>query len=338
MKAIRYHGPKIPLRLEEVPRPSPGPDEVLVRISAAGICHTELHFLSGLLNLGVSPLTLGHEIVGVVEEAGPEVESPRPGQRVVVYYYVGCGKCLHCLRGEENLCASPRKEYGFISDGGFAEYICVPSRNALPIPDYLKDEEVAPVGCSVTTAIHAGRLAGLKAGDRVVVYGVGAVGYGLIQLAALAGATVIGVGRNPARLEMARELGARHVINPASEDVTKKLLEYTDGRGADVIFELAATRETMKNSVAGVAKRGKILFIGYSFDSLEVHPIELVIKEASVMGSVGNTLEELHQALQLLSTGKIKTVVDRTLSFGEFQTGIDELQAGRLVGRAVLTP
>ena len=123
----------------------------------------------------------------------------------------------------------------------------------------------------------------------------------------------MGSPRNAARLEMARELGARHVINAATEDVTKKLLEYTNGRGADVIFELAATRETMKHAVAGVAKRGKILFIGYSFDSLEVHPIELVIKEASVMGSVGNTLEELHQALHLLSTGKIKTVVD---SFG----------------------
>ena len=100
MRAVRYHGPKQPLRLESVPKPTPKPGEVLVKIAAAGICHTELHFLSGLLNLGVHPVTLGHEVVGAIEEVGAGVESPKPGDRVILYYYVGCGRCAHCLVGD----------------------------------------------------------------------------------------------------------------------------------------------------------------------------------------------------------------------------------------------
>ncbi|MDP9380924.1 MAG: alcohol dehydrogenase catalytic domain-containing protein, partial [Chloroflexota bacterium] len=167
MKAVRYHGPNQPLQLEEVPKPEPGWGEVLVRVTASGICHTELHFLSGLLNLGVAPLTLGHEIVGVVDAVGPGVEEPRKGDRVIVYYYSGCGRCEHCRRGDENLCNNLRAEYGFISNGGFAEYIAVPARNAVPLPPSISDEEAAPIGCGVTTAIHASRLAELGAGDTI---------------------------------------------------------------------------------------------------------------------------------------------------------------------------
>jgi propanol-preferring alcohol dehydrogenase len=104
---------------------------VLVRVAAAGICHTELHFLSGLLNLGVAPLTLGHEVVGRVARVGAGVETLMPGDRVIVYYYVGCGRCRHCLVGSENLCDALRAEYGFVSDGGFGEYVRIPARNAV---------------------------------------------------------------------------------------------------------------------------------------------------------------------------------------------------------------
>src|SRR5512142_2927531 len=113
MRAVRYLGPRQPLRLEEIARPVPGPGDVLVRVTAAGVCHTELHFLSGLLDLGVAPLTLGHEIVGQIEQVGAGVPPSRVGERVLVYYYVGCGACEHCRRGDENLCARPRAEYGF---------------------------------------------------------------------------------------------------------------------------------------------------------------------------------------------------------------------------------
>src|SRR5512141_928198 len=134
MKALRYHGPGRPLRLDEVPAPDPAPGEVRVRVTAAGVCHTELHFLSGLLDLGVAPLTLGHEIVGRIEQVGAEVPSARVGERVLGYYYVGCGSCEHCRRGDENLCPRPRAEYGFFDDGGFAEFVAVPARNAITLP------------------------------------------------------------------------------------------------------------------------------------------------------------------------------------------------------------
>lgn len=338
MRAVRYHGPKQPLRLENVPMPSPKPGEVLVKILAAGICHTELHFLSGLLNLGVQPLTLGHEVVGVVEDAGAGVESPKPGDRVILYYYVGCGRCAHCLVGDENLCDALRAEYGFVSDGGFAEYATVPARNAVLLPAEITDDAAAPIGCGVTTAVHAAGLARLAAGDVVLVYGVGAVSFGLIQLAKLSGAEVIAVSRTPAKLEKAKALGAAHALNGNEGKVAERVREITRGHGADVVFELVATKETMAESTAALAKRGRLVFIGYSEDSYTVHPIQLVITEASVTGSVGNTLAELVRAVDLVARGKIQTVVDRTLPLGEFQKGIDALQKGQLIGRAVLKP
>ena len=338
MKAIRYYGPNNPMKIEEIPRPEAGYGEVVVRVAAAGICHTELHFLSGLLNLGIAPMTLGHEVAGTVEAVGAGVDKSLEGARVVVYYYVGCGRCEHCLRGDENLCNNLRAEYGFISDGGFAEYIKAPARNVVALPNNITFEIAAPIGCSVTTAIHGSKLANIKFGDTVLIYGIGAVGYGIVQLARMAGATVIGVGRAEAKLAYAKTLGADFVINAAKENVPEKVREITHGRGADAIFELVGIKETMDNSMKCIAKRGRLVFIGYSPDSFTVHPIMLVITEAKVMGAVGNTLEELIESVRLVGEGKIKTIVDRTLKLEQFQEGIDALSAGKAVGRIVLRP
>jgi len=338
MRAVRYHGPKRPLTLDEVPRLDPGPGELLVRVGAAGLCHTELHFLSGLLNLGVAPLTLGHEVVGRVEKAGPGVKAPVEGDRVVVYYYAGCGACAHCLVGDENLCDALRAEYGFVTDGGFAEYVTVPARNAVRLPDHLSDSAAAPIGCGVTTAVHAAGLARVAMGDVVLVYGIGAVAFGLIQLARLAGAEVIAVSRTRAKLGRAKTLGAAHVLDANEGQVAERVRELTHGHGADVIFEMVATKETMQICTQAIAKRGRLVFIGYSEDSYTVHPIQLVITEASVMGSVGNTLGELVRAVELVASGRVQTVVDRTLPLERFQEGIDALARGELIGRAVLTP
>lgn len=338
MRALRYHGPKKPLRLEEIAAPEPLPGEVLVRVTAAGICHTELHFLSGLLNLGVAPLTLGHEIVGRIERVGAGVPPDRVGERVIVYYYAGCGSCGHCLQGDENLCGRLRAEYGFVSDGGFAEYVTVPARNAVALPANVSDEEAAPIGCGVTTAVHAVRLAGIRLDYWVLVYGIGAVGFGLVQVARLQGARVIAVGRAEAKLRKALELGAEFAVDARDGTVADRVREITGGRGADVVFELVATRETMEQSARALAKRGRLVFVGYSEDAFTIHPIQLVVGEQVVTGSVGNTLEELRAAVDLVASGRVRTVVDRTLPLEKFQEGLDALAAGQLVGRCVLKP
>lgn len=338
MRALRYHGPRQPLRLEAVAAPEPGPGEVRVRVGAAGLCHTELHFLSGLLDLGVAPLTLGHEIAGRIDRVGPGVPPGRVGEPVIVYYYVGCGACRHCLRGDEHLCDALRAEHGFLTDGGFAEWVVAPARNAVRLPPGLSEVDAAPIGCGVTTAVHAAGLAGVGLGDVAVVMGAGAVGFGLIQLARLRGARVIAVGRTPAKLELARALGAEETIRAGTEDVPARVRQLTGGRGADVVFELVATRETMGWSLAALAKRGRLVFVGYSQDRLDVHPIQLVVGEQVITASVGNTLAELEQAVELVASGRVRTVVDRVLPLERYQEAVDALAAGQLVGRAVLTP
>lgn len=339
MKAVRYHGPGRPFVLEEAPLPEPGAGEVRVRIRAAGICRTEFHFESGLLDLGVAPLTLGHEIAGVVDAVGAGVKSRREGDRVIVYYYAGCGKCEWCLRGEENLCHRLKAEYGFISDGGYAEAIVIPERNAVLLPPQLSFEAAAPIGCGVTTALHASRLAQVGAGETVVIYGVGSVGFGLIQIAKLRQARVIAIGRSRAKLTKALELGADHAVDGAVASVAAaEVRELTGGRGADVVFELVATGETMAAAFQMLAKRGRLVFIGYSEDRFDVHPIDLVIREAVVSASVGNTLSELEEAVKLVAEGKVKTVVHRTLPLERWSEGMEAVRRNEAVGRVVLLP
>jgi propanol-preferring alcohol dehydrogenase len=326
------------MTLEQVAEPEPGPGEVVVRVTAAGVCHTDLHFGSGLLDLGVAPLTLGHEVVGVVERTGAGVPAARRGERVIVYYYVGCGSCGRCLAGEENLCDALRAEYGFVSDGGFAERVRVPARNAVPLPAHVSDADAAPIGCAVTTAVHAADLARVGLGDWVVVLGAGAVGYGLAQVARLRGARVIAVGRSEAKLERARTLGAHATVRAGAEDVPARIRALTGGRGADVVFELVATHETMGWSLDALARRGRLVFVGYSQDDLRVHPIRLVVGEQVVTASVGCTLAELRRGVELVAEGRVRTVVDRTLPLERFQEALDELAAGRVNGRIVLVP
>lgn len=337
MRAVRYHGPGRPFELEQVPSPQAAPGQVLVKIEAAGMCHTELHFESGLLNLGVAPVTMGHEIAGTIAAVGAGVDRARVGERVIVYYYVGCGECEWCRQGQENLCGTPRAELGFFNDGGYAEYVAVPARNAVPLPASISPEEAAPIGCGVATAVHACSLAGVDKGDVVVVYGVGAVGFGLIQLARLRGARVLAIGRTPGKLEHARDLGAEP-ISAVGGDVVAAVRKATDGRGADVVFELVAEKSTMEASMAMLAKHGRLVFIGYSQDPLVAHPIQLVIMEARVLGSVGNTLEELEEAVRLVAGGKVRVAVDRVLPLDDWADGLDALRNREVIGRVVLRP
>ena len=337
MRAARYHGPGKPLSLEVLPVRPLNTGEALVRVKAAGVCHTDLHFLSGVLDLGIHPLTLGHEIAGEVADlAGAGIDFA-PGDRVLVYYYSTCGHCHWCRTGRANLCPQVVAEYGFTADGGYAEYVVVPAVNLVKLPTGLDLSEAATLGCSVTTAIHAARtIANLKVGETVVVYGVGGVGFGLIQFCKLAGARVIAVSRSAEKRAKAVQLGADAAVD-GRQDVAEAVRALTGGEGADVVFELVAIAATMRHAVNALRRRGRLVFIGYSPDPFVASSLQLVIGELIVTASVGNTFDELLQAVSLAATGKIKAVVDRTVTLDQLPATLAALQRGEILGRAVVT-
>ncbi len=335
MRAARYHGPGQPLQLERVAIRTLRAGEALVRVRAAGICHTDLHFLSGVLDLGIRPLTLGHEIAGEVAELAPGAAGLTPGDRVLVSYYATCGACHWCRTDRANLCPHVVAEYGFTADGGYAEYVIAPAKNLVPLPPEFDLAEAATLGCSVTTAIHAARtIANVRLGDTVVVYGAGGVGFGLVQYCRLAGARVLAVSRSASRRATAAKLGAEPV--DGNGDVAKQIRALTNGEGADVVFELVGKSSTMHASIDSLRRRGRLVFVGYSEDKLAASPLQLVIGELTITASVGNTFEELMEAVQLAAAGKVRAIVDRRVALGELPETLESLRRGEIVGRAVV--
>lgn len=339
MQTARYYGPADAFTLEERPIPVPRTGEVLLRVLAAGICHTELHLLNGELNPGVTPLTPGHEIAGEVAAVGPGVEGWEPGARAVVYYYVSCGECTWCRRGEEQLCPNVGRQIGFTADGGYAQYVVVPARTLVPIPAELHPALACTLGCSAATAYHAIHSVGeLRPGETAVVYGAGAVGFALIQLARDAGARVLAVGRNPAKREVAKRLGATEAFAVMDGDPVAAVLRATGGQGADIVFDLVAGRDTMENGLRMLGRRGRLVLVGYGDEPLVVTPLMLVLRETQIRAAVGNTRAELERVIALATTGSYRALVSRVAPLGGLPDLIAALRDARILGRAVLAP
>jgi 2-desacetyl-2-hydroxyethyl bacteriochlorophyllide A dehydrogenase len=325
------------LAVEDVDRPRPGPKDVLIDVAAAGVCGTELHFLDGLLTPARTPITLGHEVAGVVAEVGAAVEHVAVGDRVAVHYLHACGACRWCRTGDDHLCDAPLGFLAFVTDGGFAEQVVVPASATVAVPDELDLAAAAVLCCSGTTALHAVDMAGVTAGATAVVYGTGGVGLALVQVLKEAGARPIAVARSPERLALARELGAEATVNAATEDVAAAVREATGGVGADVVFELVGTRETGAAALASLGKRGTLVYVGYGFDRVEIDPLSLVVPELRIVTSVGNRRSELVDALDLAVRGRLHTTVT-TYPLEDADGVLQELRAGRVIGRAVLVP
>jgi propanol-preferring alcohol dehydrogenase len=337
MRAVRFHGVGRPLAVEDVDRPRPGREDVLIDVAAAGVCGTELHFLDGLLTPARTPITLGHEVAGVVAEVGDAVEHVAVGDRVAVHYLHACGRCRWCRTGDDHLCDAPLGFLAFATDGGFAEQIVVPASATVPVPEGLDLAAAAVLCCSGTTALHAVDMAGVAAGATAVVYGTGGVGLALVQVLREAGARPIAVARNPERLALAQELGAEATVNATTEDVAVAIRDATGGVGADVVFELVGTRETGAAALASLGKRGTLVYVGYSFDRVEIDPLSLVVPEQRIVTSVGNRRSELVGALDLAARGRLVTRVTQH-PLDDAGRVLDDLRAGRVVGRAVLIP
>src|SRR5438105_725545 len=217
MRALRLTAPGRPVALHDVPVPSLGPRDVLVRVKAAGICHSDAHYRAGRSPVRPLPLTLGHEVAGVVERIGDMVTLVTPGDRVCLHYLIACGDCFHCSRGSEQFCRVGSM-IGHFRDGGWAEYIAVPERNAVRLPDAIPFEHGAVLMCSSSTALHALRKGRLTGGDSVAVFGVGGLGMSAVQLARALGALgVFAVDLDDAKLALASDHGAV-AVHARSED------------------------------------------------------------------------------------------------------------------------
>lgn len=336
MLAARFHGAHQPLALDDVPVPEPAPDEVRVRVHAAGVCGTELHFTDGLYAPSRTPMTLGHEAAGVVDAVGAEVTGWAPGDRVAVYYYLFCGSCRWCLRGRQNLCLAPRGVLAFAADGAFAEQLVVPAHCLVRLPDAVSFDAAAPLCCAGTTAVHALTEAAVEPGEVVVVLGSGGVGLAVVQDAHRRGATVIAVSRNAARREAALRSGATAAVSPA--DAAAAVTRLSGGQGADVVVELAGVTATLELATSVLGRRGRLVLVGYSADSLTVSPLGMVVAEQRVIASVGNTLAELETAVSLAASGQLMPPVAATMPLSQVNDALDRLRAGEVTGRLVLHP
>jgi len=337
MRVARYYGPGQDLKLEDAPLPRLEQGEVLLRVRAAGVCHTELHLLDGVLNPGVTPLVPGHEVVGEVVAARGAGQR-RPGERVLLYYFAPCGACRYCRSGHEQLCPFMARQFGFTADGGYAEYMAAPATSLLLLPDRLADQDAVGLACGGATALHASSVAEVRLGETVVVYGIGGVGLYLVQVCRLMGARVIAVGRTPEKLALAADLGAELCVDARENDPVAAVREATKGDGADVVFDLVASRATMQNGARMLARRGRLVFTGYGRDALALNPLLLVLREIQLRGAMGNTLAELAATIDLAARGELRSAASALYPLDEVNEAVAALRAGRVVGRAVLVP
>lgn len=336
MLAARFHAAGQPLALDDVAVPQPGPDEVRVRVRAAGVCGTELHFIEGLYAPAKVPMTLGHEAAGTVDAVGAAVTGWSEGDRVAVFYYLFCGSCRWCLRGRQNLCLTPRGVLAFAADGAFAEHVVVPAHCLVRLPDELSFAQAAPLCCAGTTAVHALTEAGTGPGDVVVVMGAGGVGLAVVQEARRRGASVVAVSRHADRRAAATAAGAARAVQ--ADGLAVAVAELSSGQGADAVIELAGVTATLELAIGVLGKRGSLVLVGYSADSLTVSPLGMVVAEQRVLASVGNTLAELQATVALAATGALLPPVAGTLPLTEVNTALDRLRAGDVAGRLVLLP
>ena len=342
MKAVRLIEVNHPLQMQDVPMPTVDEGDVLVRIKAAGICRSDVHYRAGKSPVWPLPMTLGHEIAGVVEYVGKQVRTVKVGDRVSLHYLLSCGDCYYCSTGNEQFC-SQGSMLGHYSDGGYAEYIAVPERNAVHLPIEIPYDQGAILMCSSATSFHALRKSRLKAGETVAVFGVGGLGISAIQLAQAFGALdVYAVDINSEKLRLAEKYGAIPV-NSKSRDPVAEIRRLTQDKGVDVALELIGLPQTMRQAVQCLGVMGRAVVAGISDKPLEINTYqELLGKENEIIGTNDHLLQELPLLIEIARRGKLNLseAITRTvpLDADVINQVLDDLECFGADVRTVILP
>jgi propanol-preferring alcohol dehydrogenase len=307
MKAARLYRIGSRLRIDRVPIPRITPNEILVEVRASGICHSDINYRDGVAPVAKLPITLGHEIAGVVASKGRRVDGFRIGQRVLAHYVSSCGRCLYCRTNRENYCNSYQM-IGKDLDGGFAQYVVIPAACAVKLPETIPFEQAAIMGCAVPTAYHALRRARVQPEETVVVFGVGGLGMHAVQLASkiFRAGRVIAVDRFEWKLRQAKSFGASSVLNAVTDDPVSAITRITNGMLGDVVLDFVGSEKTNQQAIKCVGKGGRVVLVGIGARSMTVSPYETIIgKEIEILGVDDHLKIELRHLVNLVESGKV---------------------------------
>ena len=330
MRAVRLVQVGKPLEQADIPIPQIESSDVLVRVAAAGICHSDVHYRAGISQIDHLPLTLGHEIAGRVEEVGSDVTHFSAGDRVCLHYLVSCGSCEFCGRGLEQLCRIGEM-IGKHRDGGYAEFIKIPGRNAFVLPNEIPFEVGAIMMCSSATALHALNQARFKAGESSAIFGFGGLGFSALQLArAFDCGEAYVVEINRAKLASAATMGAI-AVDARAADPVQQIKEATAGRGVDVALELIGSAKTMRQVILCLGPLGRAALVGLTAESMSIHPYtELINKEVEIIGVSDHLATELPAFLEFARNGKLRFPPDALrfvdLDAAQINAALDSLQ------------
>jgi D-arabinose 1-dehydrogenase-like Zn-dependent alcohol dehydrogenase len=337
MRAVRLTQVGKPLEETEVDLPEIGASDVLIRVAACGICHSDEHYRAGISRIDRLPVTLGHEIAGWIEKVGADIKHLTLGDRVCVHYLVHCGSCEFCIGGLEQFCRTGEM-IGKHRDGGYAEFIKIPGRNAFVLPDQIPFEIGAIMMCSSATALHALNKARFKPGESIAIFGFGGLGFSALQLArAFDCDRIYVVEINPAKLASAKMLGAVP-IDATKGSPAEQIAEASSGKGADVSLELIGSAKAMQQAVQCLGALGRTAIVGLTAESMSIFPYtELINKEVEIMGVSDHLASELPTLIEFARSGKLRFPPDAlcfvdldeeqiNASLDAFQNSIDHVR------------
>jgi len=332
MKAVQVSEAGGPLQVVEKDVPEPGPGHVLIKVQACGICHSDSLTKEGQWPGLQYPRVPGHEIAGVIDAIGPDVEEWKVGQRVGVGWHGGhCGHCEHCRRGDFVLCKTALVP-GISYDGGYAEYVAAPVQALARIPEDLSDVDAAPLLCAGITTFNALRNSGARAGDVVAILGIGGLGHLGVQFAKKMGFHTVAIARGKDKEPLAKELGAHRYIDSSSENVAEAL---TALGGAKVILATATSGKAMSATLGGLGLNGKLIMVGISQEPVEVPIAQFIMGRHSVQGWPSGTSADSEDTLAFSALAGIKPMIEE-FPLAQAAEAYDRMMSGAARFRVVL--
>ena len=356
MKAAQIIEPNEPLRINDIEKSKPQGNQVLVKVSSTGVCHSDLHLWEGgydtgdgfmkVTDRGVKfPVTPGHEIVGMIEECGNSVQGVNVGDLVLVYPWIGCGTCPTCQKGNTNLCETP-KSLGVFQDGGYAEQVIVPDYKFLANIGDLNPDAASSLACSGLTAYTAIKKALVNDPESILIVGAGGLGLMGVQLVSHMAKfsnshsiqNIICADLDDQKLNTAKELGATHVVNTKENNAVQKIMSICNEKGVDSIVDFVNAPPTVKLDLSIIRKRGNIVLVGLFGGSVDLPLVSVPLKAITIQGAYTGNYNDMVELIDLAKKDVINPIVSKHYTLDEATNALDDLKNRKILGRAVINP